>query len=103
MNKQELLKAIAKSISSKHPWKINHLEYLELFKEFPREFIEEKEIYDVLVSKSNSFKLCNLILSQVKIEIKLTLDELILWELSLDKWQEAKNHNIYPIDIKKLL
>jgi len=44
-----------------------------------------------------------LVLSEVKIEIKLTLDELIIWELSLDKWQEAKIHNIYPIDIKKLL
>jgi hypothetical protein len=44
-----------------------------------------------------------LILSSVKVEVKLTLDELITWELTLDKWEEARAHNIMPSDIKKIL
>lgn len=47
--------------------------------------------------------MCSLILSQVKIEIKLNLDELIIHELSLDKWEEARSHNILAGDIKKIL
>lgn len=103
MTKQELLRGITETVRKKHPWRIPQEKYLELFKEFPKEFLLERQAYDNLVEKSKSFKLCQLILSQVKIEVKLTLDELIAWELSLDKWEEARVNNILPNDIKKLL
>lgn len=103
MNKQSLLQAIAESVCNKHPWTISQERYLNLFKELPREFLEERQVYDNLLEKSKNFKLCNLILSQVKVEIKLNLDELIIYELSLDKWEDARNHNIVPGDIKKIL
>lgn len=103
MNKQELLKGITESVRKKHPWRINQEKYLALFKEYPKEFLEERLAYDNLVTKAKQFKLCNLVLSEVRVEIKLTLDELIQWELSLDKWEDARAHNILPNDIKKLL
>lgn len=103
MNKQELLKEIAKSVRSKHPWAISQDKYLEFFQEFPKEFLEERLTYDNLLVKVKGFKKCQLILSQVKVEIVLTLDELIKWELNLNKWEDAKLHNIVPADIKKLL
>lgn len=103
MNKAELLQGIAKAVREKHPWKISQDKYLELFKELPLEYLEERLAYDNLIEKAKSFKLCNLVLTQVKIEIKLSLNELIIWELNLDKWLEAKDHNILPSDIKKLL
>jgi hypothetical protein len=103
MNKQELIKGIAESVKKKHPWRISQESYLELFKELPKQFLEERSVYDNLLEKSQQFRLCQLILSSVKIEVRLTLDELIVWELSLDKWVEARAHNILPIDIKKLL
>lgn len=103
MNKQALLHGIAESVRKKHPWQISQERYLNLFKELPREFLEERQVYDNLLEKSLSFKLCQLILSQVKVEVKLTLDELIVHELSLDKWDEAISHNILPGDIKKIL
>lgn len=103
MNKSELLSAITHSVRKKHPWKISQEKYIELFKELPREFLDERLIYDNLVEKSKSFKLCNIVLNQVKIEIKLNLDQLIEWELHLDKWSEARAHNILPGDIKKLM
>jgi hypothetical protein len=55
------------------------------------------------VTKAKSFRLCELRFEAVKVEIKLTLDELIAWELSLDKWEDARILNILPGDIKKLL
>ncbi len=103
MNKDALLYSIAKSVSSKHPWKIPQEKYLALFKELPREFLEERIHYDNLLIKLEKFKLCSLFLSHVKIEINLTLDELIIWELSLDKWEDAKINNILPGDIKKII
>ena len=103
MNKQELLRSITESVRKKHPWKISQEKYKSLFGEFSKEFLDERLVYDNLIEKSKQFKLCQLILSDVKVEIKLNLDELIAWELSLDKWQDAKSHNIVPGDIKKLL
>lgn len=103
MNKDLLLKGIADAVRSKYPWRISQDKYLALFKEFPREFLEERQHYDNLFEKAKHFKLCNLVLSQVKVEVKLTLDELIVWELNLDKWEEARAHNILPNDIKKIL
>lgn len=103
MNKQDLLTSITKSVVSKHPWQISQEKYLLLFKELPKEFLAERLAYDNLIQKSSQFKLCQLTLSEVKIDIKLSLDECIIWELNLDKWQEAKLHNIVPGDIKKLL
>jgi hypothetical protein len=103
MNKQDLLYAIAKSVNKKHPWKTSQEKYLNLFKEYPKEFLNERIFYDNLVEKAKQFKLCELILSDIRIEIKLTLDELIVFELSLDKWEDAKIHDILPNDIKKVL
>jgi len=101
MNKQSLIEVIAESVQRKHPWKIDHKRYFDLFHEYPREFVEELATYDALVEKSKCFNLCQLRLEKVKIEIKLTFDELLIWELSLDKWEEARLHDILPVDIKK--
>ena len=103
MNKQQLLREITESVRSKHPWRITQEKYLTLFNELPLDFLEERQAYDNLLEKSKRFTLCNLVLSEVKVEVKLTLDELIQWELNLDKWSEAKAHNIISSDIKKLL
>lgn len=103
MNKQTLLREIAESVRRKHPWRISQEKYLKLFGELPEEFLIERQIYDNLLEKAKQFKLCQLVVSEVKIEIKLTLDECIQWELSLDKWEEARLHNILPGDIKKIL
>lgn len=103
MNKQSLLQSIAEQVRKKHPWTVSQEKYLNLFKEFPQEFLDERLAYDNLVEKSKQFKICSLVVSQVKIEIKLTLDECIAWELHLDKWEEARAHNILPGDIKKIL
>lgn len=103
MNKQTLLKDIATTVRKKHPWHISQERYLNLFKEFPQEFLNERQAFDSLLEKSKNFKLCDINLGLVKVEIKLTLDELIAWELSLDKWEEARAHNIMPNDIKKIL
>lgn len=103
MNKQILLQSIAKAVEQKHPWHISQEKYLTIFKELPKEYLEERIHYDNLLEKQKQFKLCQLVLSEVKIEIKLTLDELIVWELSLDRWLEAKLHNVTVGDIKKIL
>jgi len=103
MNKQMLLTSIANEVQKKHPWRISQEKYIALFGELPREFLAERLAYDNLLEKQKQFKICQLVLSSVKIEIKLTLDECIVWELNLDKWEEAKTHNILPGDIKKLL
>jgi hypothetical protein len=101
--KAELLKSITNSVRQKHPWHISQEKYLTVFKELPRAYLDERLAYDNLLEKCKQFKLCHLVLSEVKVEIKLNLDELIIWELSLDKWAEARAHNIVPGDIKKLL
>jgi hypothetical protein len=101
MNKKELLFAI--EVKNKHPWAISQEKYTSLFGDLPLEYIEEKLLYDNLLIKSKQFKKCQLILTQVKIEIVLTLDECIRWELNLDKWEEARSHNILPGDIKKII
>lgn len=103
MNKQQLLRDITETVRKKHPWRISQDRYFNLFGRFPQEFLDEKLAYDNLIEKTKTFRLCNLILSQVKVEILLTLDECIAWELSLDKWEEARKHDILPSDIKKLL
>ncbi len=101
MSKLELLYLIVSNVRKKHPWKISQERYQTVFGELPREFLNERLVYDLLLEKTKQFKLCYLALSEVKIEIKLTLDQCIEWEIS--RWEEAKNHNIYPNDIKKLL
>lgn len=103
MNKQELLLTITETVRSKHPWRISQKKYLAFFGEFPKEFLEERLAYDNLIEKAKQFKLCIIPFENIKIDIKLTLDELIRWELSLDKWKDAQSHNIVPNDIKKLL
>lgn len=101
MNKQELLKSIADNVRKKHPWRISQEKFVAVFGELPREFLEERLAYDNLVEKSKRFTLCHLVLSEVKVEIQLNLDQCIEWEIS--RWEEAKGHNILPSDIKKLL
>lgn len=101
MNKQSLLQSIADNVRKKHPWKISQDKYLALFGELPKEFLAERLAFDNLLEKSKQFKLCFLTLSEVKVEIKLTLDECIAWEIN--RWEEAGPHNILPNDIKKLL
>jgi len=103
MNKQELLHSISEQVRKKHPWKITQERYFDLFKELPKEFLEERQAYDNVLAKMKDFKRCNLFLSRVQVEVLLTLDECIQWELSLDKWEEARAHNILPGDIKKIL
>lgn len=101
MNKQELLKAITDNVRKKHPWKISQEKYVAFFGELPREYLEERIAYDNLLEKSKHYKLCHLVLNQVKVEIRLNLDQCIAWEIA--RWDDAKAHNILPNDIKKLL
>jgi hypothetical protein len=98
--KAELLSNITDSVRKKHPWKISQAKYLDFFGELPKEYVQERLAYDNLLEKAKHFKLCHLILSEVKVEIRLTLDQCIVWELA--RWDEAKAHNILPNDIKKL-
>lgn len=101
MNKQELLKSIAENVQRKHPWKISQEKYEKFFGELPREYLSERQSYDNLLEKSKQFKLLHLVLSEVKVEIRLNLDQCIEWELG--RWDEARAHNIVPGDIKKIL
>jgi hypothetical protein len=101
MNKQQLLHSITDNVRKKHPWKISQEKYLSFFGELPREYLNERLFYDNLLEKSKQFKLCHLVLSEVKIEIQLNLDQCIAWEIA--RWEEAGAHNIVPNDIKKLL
>jgi len=101
MNKQELLRSITENVRKKHPWKISQEKYRDFFGEMPQEYLNERLVLDNLVEKAKSFKLCFLTLSEVKIEIKLNLDQCIAWELS--RWEEAAAHNILPGDIKKFI
>lgn len=101
MSKQDILKSIVDNVRKKHPWRISQERYVAVFGELPREFLEERVAYDNLIEKSKRFMLCHLVLSEVKVEIRLTLDQCIQWEIS--RWDEAKAHNIMPSDIKKLL
>lgn len=101
MNKQQLLHSIADNVRKKHPWKISQEKYTNFFGELPREYLNERLAYDNLLEKSKHFKLCHLVLSEVKIEIQLNLDQCIAWEIA--RWEEAAAHNILPNDIKKIL
>jgi hypothetical protein len=104
MNKQELLTAITFNVRRKHSdkgWYISQERYLKFFGELPREFLDERLAYDNLLDKMKQFKLCQLVLSETKIEIKLNFDQVIVWEIS--RHEDAAAHNILPSDIKKLL
>jgi len=99
--KQELLHSIANNVRKKHPWKISQEKYIEFFGELPREYLNERIAFDNLLEKSKDYKLLHLVLSEVKVEVRLTLDECIAWEIA--RWEEASSHNILPNDIKKVL
>lgn len=101
MNKAELLLQITNNVRKKHPWKISQAKYQEFFGDLPTEYLIERQAYDNLLEKSKSFKLCFLVLSETKMEIKLTLDQCIEWEIS--RWEEASKHNVLLSDIKKML
>ena len=101
MNKAELLRAITDNVCKKHPWKISQDRYVAFFGELPREYLDERLAYDNLLEKSKQYKLLHLVLTEVKVEIRLTLHQCILWEIA--RWDEAKAHNILPGDIKKML
>jgi len=101
MNKQELLRSIADNVRKKHPWKISQEKYMKFFGELPREYLNERLAYDNLLEKAKQFKLCHLVLSEVKVEIRLTIDQCIEWEIA--RWEDASAHNIMPNDIKKIL
>lgn len=102
MNKQETIKAITDNVNKKHPWKISQDKYIEAFGDLPNAYLEERIYLDNLMERTKHFKLLFLPnLNQLKVEIKLTLDQLISWEIA--RWEEAKMHNILPSDIKKLL
>lgn len=101
MNKQDLLKEITDNVRKKHPWMISQEKYVAFFGELPREYLEERIAYDNLLTKSKQYRMLHLVLSEVKVEIRLNLDQCIAWEIS--RWPEAGAHNILPNDIKKLL
>lgn len=101
MNKSELLREIVSNVRKKHPWQISEEKYLDFFGPLPREYLEERIAYDNLLEKSRNYKKLHLVLTQVKIEVHLTLDECIRWEIA--RWEDAAAHNIMPNDIKKLL
>jgi len=98
MNKQELLRSIAENVRKKHPWKISQEKYKEFFGDFPQEYLNERLAYDNLLEKQKQFKICHLVLSEVKVEIRLSIDQLISWEIA--RWEDASRHNILPIDVK---
>lgn len=101
VNKQELLKAITDNVRKKHPWHISQAKYLDFFGELPRDYLDERLAYDNLLEKCKQFKICQLVLSEVKVEIKLSIDQCIAWEIA--RWEDASAYNILPNDIKKLL
>lgn len=101
MNKQDFLKSITDNVRKKHPWKISQEKYLSFFGELPREYLNERLAYDNLLDKIKQFKLCHLILSETKVEIRLSLDQCIIWEIA--RFEGAQAHNILPSDIKKIL
>lgn len=101
MTKNEILLGIASNVRKKHPHKISEVKFREFFGEPPREYLEERTAYDNLIEKSRGYKLLHLVLSEVKVEIRLNLDQCIEWEIA--RWEEASGHHILPGDIKKLL
>ena len=101
MNKAELLKAIADNVSKKHPHKISQDRYCKFFGELPQEYLNERLAYDNLLEKAKSFKSLHLVLSETKLEVRLSIDQCIVWEIG--RWEDAARHNILPGDIKKLL
>lgn len=101
MNKQTLLQSIADNVRKKHPWKISQEKYQKFFGDLPQEFLNERLAYDNLVEKAKRFKLCSLVLSEVRIEISLSYEQCIEWEIG--RWEESQYHNVSVSDIKKLL
>ena len=100
-SKADILQQITINVRKKHPHRISQDRYKSFFGELPQEFLIERLAYDNLLEKAKHFKLCQLVLSEVKVDIKLTLDQCIAWEIG--RWEEASAHNILPNDIKKLL
>ena len=93
-----------KAFHKSTPWKISQEKYIAVFGELPREYLNERLAFDNLVEKAKNFKLCHLGLQQVKIEVQLSFDQCIEWELNIDKWKDdVKAHNIVAGDIKKLI
>ncbi len=101
MNKQALLLTITDNVRKKHPWKISEDKYIKFFGQPPVDYLDERIAFDNLLKKSKHYQLLHLVLSEVKVEIRLNLDQLIAWEIA--RWEEASAHNILPSDIKKLL
>lgn len=101
MNKADLLNAIADNVRKKHPHRISQERYVAFFGELPRPFLDERLAYDNVVEKAKTYKSLHLVLSEVKVEIRLSLDQTIAWEIA--RWEDAAAHNILPNDIKKVL
>lgn len=101
MNRQTLLREIVENVRKKHPWRISQEKYLKFFGELPGEFLNERLAFDNLVTKSKGFRLCNIELSNVTVEIQLSFDECVAWEIG--RWDEAVFHNITPSDVKREL
>lgn len=95
------MKEITDNVRKKHPHKIAQDKYIIFFGELPREYLNERLAYDNLLEKAKNFKMLHLVLSETKLEVRLSLDQCILWELG--RWEDAAKHNILPNDIKKLL
>ena len=102
MNKAELLKEITDNVRKKHPHAVSQDKYVRVFGELPREYLDERLFFDNLLEKAKSFKILRIpFLSETKLEVRLTLDQCIAWEIA--RWEDAVRHNILPNDIKKLL
>lgn len=104
MNKQDLLTAITNNVRRKHStdgWCIAENKYTAFFGDLPKDYLIERQAYDNLLEKAKSFKTLHLVLSETKVEVRLTLDQTILWEIARN--EEAGLHNIVVKDIKKRL
>ena len=102
MNKAELLKEITDNVRKKHPHAVSQDKYVRVFGELPREYLDERLFFDNLLEKAKSFKILRIpFLSETRLEVRLTLDQCIAWEIA--RWEDAVRHNILPNDIKKLL
>jgi len=102
MNRAELLSAIVDNVRKKHPHAISQDKYVKFFGELPREYINERLFFDNLLERAKNFKILRIpFLSETKLEVRLTLDQCIEWEIG--RWEDATWHNILPNDIKKIL
>lgn len=82
-------------------WRISEAKYLAFFGELPREYLEERDAYDRLVEISKTYKRLHLVLTDTKIEVRLSIDQLILWEIA--RFEDAGFHKISVGDVKKEL